>query len=59
MAIPEKCPRCNGFMISENDQYGWHGDCIRCGYVYEPDAISPEELAEEEARSAGKRRWKL
>lgn len=54
MARRPKCPRCDGFLFWENDLYGSYWNCIACGYVGEPDAISREELAEEEARFAGK-----
>lgn len=53
---PNRCPRCTGLMIIEDDWYGKFGSCIACGYVHEAERIAPEELAEEERLAAGKQR---
>ena len=26
------CPRCQGDMSLDSDQYGWYMECLQCGY---------------------------
>lgn len=26
------CPRCNGDVLIESDEYGWFEHCLQCGY---------------------------
>ncbi len=27
------CPRCNGDLHTEEDDYGWYEKCLQCGYA--------------------------
>jgi ssDNA-binding Zn-finger/Zn-ribbon topoisomerase 1 len=27
------CPRCNGDVVFERDNWGWYEQCIQCGYL--------------------------
>ena len=55
-SAPNRCPRCHGLMIFEDDWYGMFGTCIACGYVHETRTVDPQELIEEERLAAGKQR---
>ncbi len=33
MRIAKGCPRCKGDMFIEKDRYGWHKQCLQCGYL--------------------------
>lgn len=52
------CPRCRGFMLTEEDRYGKTFSCFACGYVLEPEVISQAELDEERVIQGQKSRWR-
>jgi len=29
------CPRCQGRIFLEKDEYGWYLECLQCGYIYD------------------------
>lgn len=29
----KSCPRCNGDVLLDRDQYGWYEQCLQCGYL--------------------------
>lgn len=29
------CPRCNGDMVVEKDEWGWYEQCIQCGHLHD------------------------
>lgn len=29
----QKCPKCNGNVYVDRDEYGWFVECIFCGYM--------------------------
>ena len=31
----KSCPRCDGDMFVDRDLYGWHEQCLQCGYARE------------------------
>lgn len=33
MLMRNGCPRCNGFMHIEGDEFGFYETCITCGYT--------------------------
>lgn len=47
---PNRCPRCNGFMMFERDRDGAYSTCLPCGYVYEFGATAALELEGEDHR---------
>ncbi len=38
------CPKCEGDVRVDRDEYGWYEQCIQCGYIRDlaPIAIVPE-----------------
>lgn len=55
--MPKHCPRCRGLMLLESDGWGPFGCCVSCGYNWEFQETTPEEiLSEDEQRKAGKQR---
>jgi ribosomal protein S27AE len=32
---PKTCPRCQGRIFLEKDQYGWYELCLQCGYLHD------------------------
>lgn len=46
-AHPNSCPRCQGNMLFETDQYGAYSTCLSCGYVYEPGSAQDLESTKE------------
>jgi len=33
MRLIKDCPRCKGDMFVDRDRYGWHKQCLQCGYL--------------------------
>jgi DNA-directed RNA polymerase subunit M/transcription elongation factor TFIIS len=33
MRIAKDCPKCRGDMFIDRDRYGWHKQCLQCGYL--------------------------
>ena len=31
----KSCPRCNGDIWLDWDQYGWYEQCLQCGYMHD------------------------
>jgi hypothetical protein len=55
--IPKACPRCKGFMISLNDEYGRYGSCMACGYHHDPpQAVDLNNLLLDESWRASRQR---
>lgn len=44
------CPRCNGPVFRDRDQYGAYASCLYCGYVAEEGAMGPEEQQRHQER---------
>ena len=44
----KSCPRCDGDMFVDKEEYGWYEDCIQCGY--RRDLIDMVELEQQQAR---------
>ena len=44
----KSCPRCDGDMFVDKEEYGWYEDCIQCGY--RRDLIDIVELEQQQAR---------
>ena len=38
----KSCPRCNGDLSLDWDQYGWYEQCLQCGYIH--DLVSVVEV---------------
>jgi hypothetical protein len=38
------CPRCQGRVFRDKDQYGWYEQCIRCGHIGYLDVAETERL---------------
>jgi len=51
------CPRCDGDMIVDRDQYGWYEDCIQCGYM--GDLVDIVELEQQQACGENEERGKV
>jgi len=34
-----KCPRCQGNMFLEKDEFGWYEHCLQCSYSQELEGI--------------------
>jgi hypothetical protein len=45
------CPRCQGRIFLERDQYGWYMLCLQCGYLRDIHSLSEiqEQLTPEVA----------
>jgi len=35
----KNCPRCEGDIRVDRDQYGWYEECIQCGYICDLKSI--------------------
>ena len=33
LIMPKRCPRCNGDLFIDRDQYGLFLQCLQCGYL--------------------------
>ena len=33
------CPRCEGDVLLDKDQYGWYEQCLQCGYLRDLEII--------------------
>ncbi len=53
----KSCPRCDGDMFIDREQYGWYEDCIQCGYGR--DLIDIVELGQQQARGVKEGRGKV
>ena len=52
----QKCPRCQGKMIPEEDLYGKYETCMMCGYVKETNVITVAALEKEKEELSKKKR---
>jgi len=44
MRIVKGCPRCKGDMFVDRDRYGWHKQCLQCGYLLDlANAVDAEQ----------------
>ncbi|MDO8568693.1 MAG: hypothetical protein Q7R57_08275 [Dehalococcoidales bacterium] len=34
-----RCPKCGGNIYVDRDIYGWHGECLQCGYSHDLPSI--------------------
>jgi len=53
------CPRCEGDVLLDKDQYGWYEQCLQCGYLRDLEIIveveqqpTQEERKREPAQAA-------
>jgi hypothetical protein len=30
-----RCPKCNGWVILDRRQFGWHFACLQCGFFHD------------------------
>ncbi|MFC1903154.1 hypothetical protein ACFLX4_03715 [Chloroflexota bacterium] len=37
--VKERCPKCNGNIYLDTDNYGWYEQCIQCGYIYDEEGL--------------------
>ncbi len=35
------CPRCNGDLFTQRDEYGWQEQCLQCGYTRDLKPLTP------------------
>ncbi|MFC2013812.1 hypothetical protein ACFLU8_02900 [Chloroflexota bacterium] len=42
MFVKKHCPKCNGNIYLESDNYGCYEQCLQCGYSH--DIKSPSEI---------------
>ncbi|MFH1003712.1 MAG: hypothetical protein V1780_06175 [Chloroflexota bacterium] len=53
----KSCPRCNGDIRLDRDQYGWYEECIQCGYVRDLKKVVTAPEGTEEKKGAGSGHW--
>lgn len=34
-----RCPKCGGNVYLDRDHYGWHEECLQCGYAHDLQAL--------------------
>ena len=51
------CPRCDGDMFIDRDQYGWYEHCIQCGHI--GDLVKRAVLGQQLAYSTRERRRRV
>jgi len=37
----KSCPKCNGDVLIDRDQYGWYEQCIQCGLMRDLKPVTP------------------
>ena len=47
------CPRCNGDIVFERDEWGWYEQCIQCGYLR--DLQNEDEVKQQQPQ--GEESW--
>jgi DNA-directed RNA polymerase subunit M/transcription elongation factor TFIIS len=47
----ERCPKCRGHLIIEEDNYGLYQQCLQCGYLHDLQTF-PTIASEEEERES-------
>lgn len=53
----KSCPRCNGDLMIDKDEYGWYETCLMCGYLHDLELLAVagrpvEDREKEESRVA-------
>lgn len=51
----KSCPRCNGDVRLDRDQYGWYEACMQCGYLRDLESVAVPRKENPEKKEAG--RW--
>ena len=45
------CPRCEGDILLDRDEYGWYEHCLQCGYQRDlQDIVEVQQQAKSERR---------
>ncbi len=41
-----RCPKCGGNVYLDRDHYGWHEECLQCGYAHDLQTlVEPAKVA--------------
>ena len=41
----DKCPKCQGLLHLDRDEYGWYMECFMCGFTQDMKEYSAQKTA--------------